>query len=243
MCCCSTAIPSRRRARSSGWCASPTPTHAPKSSARSCATPTGRFRARAPARQVYGARPSASPGSASRFTATGFPTTARGTAVARAWPATSRAPVCWRAAKRYTWSACWTKATLCTVRKPTGACGCSGLAGRYGLRPTPQSSITAGKAHAQVRHAMVTALLRSKVRFFHKHKGPLQAALLRAMFVGARGTRRLAQVMRRLVIPSTAVDPPIRWRDLGPAAPRSTGSPVRSVPPVRGFPGSPGSPG
>ena len=82
---------------------------------------------------------------------------------------------------------------------------------------TPDAAIVhyGGQSTRQVRHAMVTALLRSKVRFFHKHNGPLQATLLRAMFVGARGTRRLAQATRRLVISSTAVDPPIRWRDLG----------------------------
>lgn len=81
---------------------------------------------------------------------------------------------------------------------------------------TPGAAIIhyGGQSTRQVRHAMVAALLRSKVRFFRKHYGPLQGTLLAAIILAARGARRLSQRLRRIAVPSTAVDPPLRWRDL-----------------------------
>lgn len=81
---------------------------------------------------------------------------------------------------------------------------------------TPDAAIVhyGGQSTRHVQHAMVQALLRSKIRFFRKYYGPLQGNLLQALFVAARRTRRLGQAARRVVTPSAPLDPPIRWRDL-----------------------------
>jgi GT2 family glycosyltransferase len=80
-----------------------------------------------------------------------------------------------------------------------------------------------GQSTKQVRHAMVQALYRSKVRFFHKHYGPLPAALLRASFVTVLRakwvTLALLAAVRRATGDRASVGPPIRWRDLQSQAP------------------------
>jgi N-acetylglucosaminyl-diphospho-decaprenol L-rhamnosyltransferase len=75
----------------------------------------------------------------------------------------------------------------------------------------------------QVRHAMVQALYRSKVRFFRKHYGLLPAALLRAGLVAVLRAKWLMLALlaaaRRTTGGSARVGPPIRWRDLQSQAP------------------------
>jgi GT2 family glycosyltransferase len=80
-----------------------------------------------------------------------------------------------------------------------------------------------GQSTKQVRHAMVQALYRSKVRFFRKHHGPLPAALLRAGFVAVLRAKWLMLALiaaaRRTAGGNARVGPPIRWRDLRSQAP------------------------
>jgi GT2 family glycosyltransferase len=71
-----------------------------------------------------------------------------------------------------------------------------------------------GQSTKQVRHAMVQALYRSKVRFFRKHYGPLPAAILRAGFVAVLRAKWLALMLLAAARHGARVGPPIRWRDL-----------------------------
>jgi N-acetylglucosaminyl-diphospho-decaprenol L-rhamnosyltransferase len=71
-----------------------------------------------------------------------------------------------------------------------------------------------GQSTKQVRHAMVQALYRSKVRFFRKHYGPLPAVALRAGFVAVLRAKWLALALRAAARHGARVGPPIRWRDL-----------------------------
>lgn len=77
----------------------------------------------------------------------------------------------------------------------------------------PEARIThyGGQSTKQVRHAMVQALYRSKVRYFRKHYGPTQAAILQAGFVAVLRVKWLILALRRS---DGRVGPPIRWRDL-----------------------------
>ncbi len=69
-----------------------------------------------------------------------------------------------------------------------------------------------GQSTRQVRHAMIQALYRSKVRFFRKHYGPAYAATLQGAFVAVLRAKWLVRALaaRRQSVASA----PIRWRDL-----------------------------
>lgn len=69
-----------------------------------------------------------------------------------------------------------------------------------------------GQSTGQVRHAMVQALYRSKVRFFQKHYGVVPAMTLRAGLVAVRQGRRLIQQIRSQG--RGGVEPAISWGDL-----------------------------
>lgn len=84
---------------------------------------------------------------------------------------------------------------------------------------TPDATILhyGGQSTRQVRHAMVQALYRSKVRLFRKHYGPLRATLLHALLIVVRRCRWIAQHVRALRAAGQSIDPPLRWHDLDSA--------------------------
>jgi N-acetylglucosaminyl-diphospho-decaprenol L-rhamnosyltransferase len=71
-----------------------------------------------------------------------------------------------------------------------------------------------GQSTKQVRHAMVQALYRSKVRFFHKHYGLLPAVFLRAGFIALLRAKWIVLALVATARRGARVGPPIRWRDL-----------------------------
>lgn len=79
---------------------------------------------------------------------------------------------------------------------------------------TPEAPILhyGGQSTRQVRHAMVQALYRSKVRFFRKHYGFVPATILRLALVAVRQGRRLVLQLRSGGHGS--VEPAITWADL-----------------------------
>ncbi len=69
-----------------------------------------------------------------------------------------------------------------------------------------------GQSTRQVRHAMVQALYRSKVRFFRKHYGPAAAIALQIAFVAVL---RIKWLIRTLSARErSSAGPPIGWHDL-----------------------------
>ena len=69
-----------------------------------------------------------------------------------------------------------------------------------------------GQSTRQVRHAMVQALYRSKVRFFRKHYGPTSALVLQSAFVAVL---RAKWLIRTLALRErSSAGPPIGWQDL-----------------------------
>jgi hypothetical protein len=85
---------------------------------------------------------------------------------------------------------------------------------------TPDAQIVhyGSQSTRQVRHAMIQALYRSKVRFFRKHHGPLAAAILRAAFVSVLRCKWFILALLA-VVRGANVGPPISWRDLQSPAP------------------------
>jgi GT2 family glycosyltransferase len=77
-----------------------------------------------------------------------------------------------------------------------------------------------GQSTKQVRHAMVQALYRSKVRFFRKHHGVVSASILQAGFVLVLRAKWLVLALLATVrrsdrsVGGRPIAPPIRWRDL-----------------------------
>jgi GT2 family glycosyltransferase len=69
-----------------------------------------------------------------------------------------------------------------------------------------------GQSTRQVRHAMIQALYRSKVRFFRKHYGPASAFALQTAFVIVLRAKWIIQTLAARERASTG--PPISWRDL-----------------------------
>ena len=69
-----------------------------------------------------------------------------------------------------------------------------------------------GQSTRQIRHAMVQALYRSKVRFFRKHYGPAAALALQSVFVTVL---RVKWIIRTLATRERLdAEPPIGWHDL-----------------------------
>jgi GT2 family glycosyltransferase len=81
---------------------------------------------------------------------------------------------------------------------------------------TPDAQIIhyGGQSTRQVRHVMVQALYRSKVRIFRKHYGRLPGTALQAAFVAVLRVKWALQALLAAVRPGLPVGPPIRWRDL-----------------------------
>jgi N-acetylglucosaminyl-diphospho-decaprenol L-rhamnosyltransferase len=86
---------------------------------------------------------------------------------------------------------------------------------------TPDARIVhyGGQSTRQVRHIMVQALYRSKVRFFRKHYGRLPAAALQASLVAVLRVKWATLALLAAVQPGVRVGPPIRWRDLRSTTP------------------------
>jgi GT2 family glycosyltransferase len=86
---------------------------------------------------------------------------------------------------------------------------------------TPEARIThlGGQSTRQRRQEMVVALYRSKVRYFAKHHGAMQANLFCVGLLGVLRAKRAAQQARALLRPGAGVGPAIRRRDLQPQAP------------------------
>jgi GT2 family glycosyltransferase len=86
---------------------------------------------------------------------------------------------------------------------------------------TPEAQIVhyGGQSTRQVRHAMIQALYRSKVRFFHQHYGPIRATILRAGFVAVLRAKWAALALLGVVRPHEGVASPLSWHDLQSPAP------------------------
>ena len=69
-----------------------------------------------------------------------------------------------------------------------------------------------GQSTRQIRHAMVQALYRSKVRFFRKHYGPAAAFALQSVFVAVLRVKWLIRTLAARERSSTGA--PIGWHDL-----------------------------
>lgn len=78
----------------------------------------------------------------------------------------------------------------------------------------PEARIThyGGQSTRQVRHAMVQALYRSKVRFFRKHYGHASAIALQSAFVTVLRAKWLIRTLAARE--RSSAGPPIGWRDL-----------------------------
>jgi GT2 family glycosyltransferase len=76
-----------------------------------------------------------------------------------------------------------------------------------------------GQSTRQVRHAMVQALYRSKVRFFRKHYGPTHAAILQAAFVVVLRAKWVTRALLAAARSGGQVGPPISWHDLRSSSP------------------------
>lgn len=76
-----------------------------------------------------------------------------------------------------------------------------------------------GQSTRQVRHAMVKALYRSKVRFMRKHYNLPSALLLHAALVVILFVKWSAQRIGALRRSAMSADPPIGWRDLSSPKP------------------------
>lgn len=83
---------------------------------------------------------------------------------------------------------------------------------------TPDARILhyGGQSTRQVRHAMIQALYRSKVRYIRKHHGTWNARLLQAAFVVLLRLKWLVLLVQALRT-SQPILPPIRWNDLNSA--------------------------
>jgi N-acetylglucosaminyl-diphospho-decaprenol L-rhamnosyltransferase len=75
-----------------------------------------------------------------------------------------------------------------------------------------------GQSTRQVRHAMVQALYRSKVRYFQKHYGRIPATILRMAFVAVLRAKWVALALAAAPRSARQIAPPIRWRDLQSSA-------------------------
>jgi len=78
--------------------------------------------------------------------------------------------------------------------------------------PTARIVHYGGQSTRQVRHAMVQALYRSKVRFFRKHYGPAAAFALQSVFVAVLRVKWLIRTLAARERSSAGA--PIGWHDL-----------------------------
>lgn len=76
-----------------------------------------------------------------------------------------------------------------------------------------------GQSTRQVRHEMVRALYRSKVRFFRKHYGSIPAAILQASFVCVLACKWFILTLLASRRRDISAGPLIGWRDLQSPAP------------------------
>ncbi len=126
----------------------------------------------------------------------------------------SRAPACWCAAWRSRRWACSTKDYFMYNEEPDWCLRMRRVSWATWYAPDAQIIHYGGQSTRQVRHAMVQALYRSKVRFFRKHYGRLPAIVLQASFVAVLRIKWAALALLAALRPGLAVGPPIHWRDL-----------------------------